>query len=195
MDRPELRSARWCRRCAAVAGIVVVLAAGCSDDGGDEPAADTAPEPEAEPVAGPGGVECVNLAGCTVEVSGNEGVAAGDLVSVRIEGWNPEATTGVSQCEDAADPDNVDLAPGPDGLPPANVCNVFGLTSPSQTETSDAEGVIVFDYEVRAGERMGGESASGTCDAAHDCELVVFLSSDVRLRSDAPLVTIPLVFA
>ena len=42
---------------------------------------------------------------------------------------------------------------------------------------------------------MGGSSASGTCDEAHDCQMVVFLSSDVRLRSDAPRVSIPLTFA
>ena len=55
--------------------------------------------------------------------------------------------------------------------------------------------MVAFDYEVRAGERMGGESADGTCDEDHDCQLVVFLSSDVRLRSDAPMVSIPLTFA
>ena len=137
----------------------------------------------------------MNLPECAVEVSWNEDVAAGDVVSVRIEGWRSDIATGVSQCEDAADPDNADVAPGPDGLPPADVCNVEGLTSPSQTETSDAEGVVAFDYEVRAGQAMTDESVSGACDAEHDCRLVVFLSFDARLQDDAPLVTIPLTFA
>jgi hypothetical protein len=42
---------------------------------------------------------------------------------------------------------------------------------------------------------MDGESAGGTCDVDHDCRLEVFLVADVRLRSDAPRVSIPLTFA
>ena len=175
---------RWC----AVMLAFVALAAGCGDDG--DGASDAGSE-----AAGSEAVECVNLADCVVEVNQTEGLSGGDVISVRIEGWEPDATTGVSQCEDPDDPDNADLAPGPDGLPPAEVCNVQGLTSPSQTETSGADGVVAFDYELQTGERMGGTSADGTCDEEHDCQLVVFLSSDVRLRSDAPLVSIPLTFA
>ncbi len=180
------------RRGWAVACVLVALAAaGCGDDGGG------GSEAAAEPVEGAqdAAAECVNLPDCAVEVSQSEDLVDGDVVSVRIEGWNPDATTGVSQCEDAADPDNADLAPGPDGLPPAEVCNVQGLTSPSQTETSDTAGNLAFDYEVQTGERMGGSSESGTCDEAHDCQIIVFLSFDVRLRSDAPRVSIPLTFA
>jgi len=185
------RRTGWGRRSWAVAGVLVALAAGCGDDGGD------GSEAAAEPVEGSpdAAADCVNLPDCAVEVSQSEGLEAGDVVSVRIEGWNPDAPTGVSQCEDATDPDNADLAPQPDGLPPPEVCNVEGLTGPSQTETSDAAGTLAFDYEVQAGDNMGGTSASGTCDEAHDCQIIVFLSSDVRLRSDAPRVSIPLTFS
>jgi hypothetical protein len=176
----------------AVAVALLAFAAACGDDGGGE---DAAAEPAGAEPAAPEGVECVNLPDCPVEISASEGLADGDVVSVRIEGWHPDTSTGVSQCEDAADPDNADLASGPDGLPPAEVCNVLGLTSASQTETSDADGVLAFDYEVRSGASMDGESAGGTCDVDHDCRLEVFLVADVRLRSDAPRVSIPLTFA
>ena len=181
------------RRSGAVALVLVALAAGCGDDGGDGGDGSEAISDAAE--ADSDAIECVNRPDCTVEVSETEGLADGDVVSVRIEGWDPDASTGLSQCEDPADPDNADLAPGPDGLPPVEVCNVDVMVGPSQTETSDADGVLTFDYEVRTGPRMGGESESGICDADHDCQLVVFLAFDARLQSGAPRVSIPLTFA
>ena len=89
----------------------------------------------------------------------------------------------------------IGMAPGPDGLPPVEVCNVDVMVGPSQTETSHAHGVLAFDYGVRTGPGMGGESPSGICDAAHDCQLVVFLAFDARLQTGAPRVSVPLTFA
>jgi hypothetical protein len=176
------------RRGCAVVLALVAIAAGCGDDGGGGSDVETA-------AAAPENVECVNLPDCDVEVSQTEGLADGDVVSVRIAGWHPDAATGVSQCEDATDPDNDDQAPRPDGLPGPEVCNILGLTSPSQTETSDADGVLAFDYAVRAGTSMVDESERGECDADHDCQLIIFLTGASRLRSDAPRVSIPLTFA
>lgn len=183
---------------------MAATATGCAEDGGsgtdaasspDGPTTVTTEVPAGTETAGPAGIVCVNLDPCDVEVAATGALADGDVISVRVDGWRADATTGVSQCEDPDDPDNPDLAPGAGRLPPREVCNVEGLTGPAQTETSDTSGQIVFDYRVRAGQTMVDESVSGRCDAQHDCTLIVFLTFPIGAQDGAPLVRIPLTFA
>lgn len=185
------------RRQSAVVVALVALVAGCSDDDGGGSGADAEVDTEevAAELTAAEGVDCVNLPDCAVQVTRTDGLSDGDVISIRIEGWEPDTSVGIAQCADPEDADNQDIAPQPDGLLPGEVCNVLGLNSAAQSERSDADGVVAFDYEVRAGETMARESAEGECDAQHDCRLSLFWNSDLRLRSDAQRVSIPLTFS
>jgi hypothetical protein len=176
-----------------VAGLVL-LATACGDDATDSHQSSTVVTAVAGTLSGDAG-ECVNLPGCDAVISQSSGLVDGDVVRVRITGWEAEFAAGVAQCADVSDPDNPqDLPVGPDGLPPGELCNVLDLPGPAQSEQADADAVLDFEYEVVAGPSMAATSASGMCDAEHDCVLNVFPSGANRFRGDAPQVTFPLTF-
>ncbi len=178
--------------------LAVVFLAACGGDEGDASPEDQGVGALTTPAAlsgDPG--ECVNLDPCDATVSSASGLTDGDVVRVRINGWGSDEAVGIAQCADAADPDNPRAGePGPDGLPPGEICNVLDLGGPAQTEQADADGVIDFEYEVVGGARMQESSESGvTCDATHDCVLNVFVSGANRFSPSAPRVTFALRFA
>lgn len=187
---------------ARAASLIAVLlaAVACGDDTrSDERTADAeASAPSTTIPVLPGGTPgaCVNLDGCHASIAPATDLADGEVVQVQVVGWEPDAPVAIAQCVDGADPDNPPAPVGPDGLPPADVCNVLNSNSgPAATERSDAAGVVAFDYEVLSGPRMQAESSTGVCDAEHDCVLNLFVPHAGRFRSDAPIVTFPLRFA
>jgi hypothetical protein len=177
--------------------VLLVVATACGDDGGGSSAStETTTTTVAVLTDGDPG-RCVNLEPCDALISRSKGLADGDVVQIRVTGWEPDGAVGIAQCADEADPDNPQgVARGPDGLPAGELCNVKDLPGPAQTDRADEAGVVAFEYEVVGGQRMVDASDAGvTCDATHDCVLNVFVSGANRFSPDAPVATFGLAFA
>jgi Neocarzinostatin family len=159
--------------------IMVLIAAGCSDDSGgdsgDEDAATTTSEAatttsEAATTTtsgefAAGEFDCADsVPECDGSITPAEGLADGDTVTIEASGFEPNLALGLTQCGDENDPDQGFETTG------AEQCNLRAVG----TVTSDADGNVSTTYVVAAGQNMIDNTAAGvTCDATHDCVVSV----------------------
>ena len=190
-DTPDATSS------TTTASSVVAETAGVADEPTDTTAPETPTTQPLQPGIDVAPTGCKNLDPCAATMRRPESLAGGDVVSVRIEGWNPEQWIGIAQCadRDAYEDGTITLEAG-SGLTSAEFCNVKDIGGPAARTKSDAAGAVAFEYEVVAGQQMADQSdAAVSCDADHACVLNVFVMNDGRFNPNNPSVTFPLSFS
>ena len=185
---------RWL---APLAVVMMILAAACGDDDGDDAdatddateeatdgATDEAADGGDEEAGGPGSFGCSDLIpDCSGTITPSEGLTEGATVTIEASGFSPNLGLGINQCADQDDPDH-----GITGDTTADDCNLRGI---GNTE-SDAEGNVSAEFTVVAGQTMIDNTGAGrTCDATHDC----VISVGELVPGDAERITFKVTFA